>query len=318
MGKVRYKVGNWREYNRALKNRYNLNLWISPDVVVGWLAAPEGRRWRGRPRIYSDAAITLCMMLRVLFRLPLRGCEGFVRSLFVMVGISVDRIPDYTTICRRGRELEVDLPSARRGGAVDVAFDSSGLKVCGEGEWKVRVHGKSRRRGWRKIHIGVDVESGEIVAVEVTREGEHDSRVGRRMVEDIVRSGRRLRNGYADGSYDTRKMREAIAEAGGRAVIPPRRNAKIWKRHGGAGPPDSRDEDLRYIRKFGRRRWREAMGYGKRNLAESWVSRYKRVIGEDMMSRGKENQCVEVRIGAAILNRMAMLGMPDSYAVKVV
>jgi len=141
MAKTRYKVRNWREYNRALKERYRLTMTISEEVFSGWRAAASGRR--GAPRRYSDLAVEFGLTIRALLHLPLRGCQGVLERLLEPLGL---RVPDYTTLCRRGKRLEIALPRRKRGDHLYLAVDSSGLKVYGEGEWKVRTHGAGKRR----------------------------------------------------------------------------------------------------------------------------------------------------------------------------
>jgi len=149
MAKTHYRVRNWPEYNRALVNRYRLEVWLSEGVAQGWYAQPGGGR--GRPLVYSDLALT-CLTIRALLDLPLRGCQGLLESVLTRLGLAV---PDYTVMCRRARTLKVRLPVRRRPGeTVHLVVDSSGLKVYGEGEWKVRAHGWSKRRTWRKLHLG--------------------------------------------------------------------------------------------------------------------------------------------------------------------
>ncbi|MGQ9651936.1 MAG: IS5 family transposase [Phycisphaerae bacterium] len=167
MAKVRYRVRNWPAYNRALVNRYRLEVWLSEDVARGWYARPTGRR--GRPPVYSDTAIAFCLTIRALFDLPLRGCQGFLESARIGLGLAV---PDYSVMCRRAPGLEVKFPVRHRGERLHLLVDSSGLKVYGEGEWKVRAHGWSRRRTWRKLHIGVDEETGEVLVARLTEAGD--------------------------------------------------------------------------------------------------------------------------------------------------
>lgn len=167
--------------------------------------------------------------------------------------------------------MKVRLPK-RAEGSLHPVLDSSGLKVYGEGEWKVRQHGFSKRRTWRKIHLAVDSESGEIQAVELTEAGVHDPEVVQPMLKEV---GRPLVSAAGDGSYDRREVYQALQKhsSGVRIAIPPRRDARIW-RHGNAkGPSHPRDENLRYIRRHGRRVWKQHSGYHRRSLAETAVFR---------------------------------------------
>ena len=309
MSKTRYKVRNWPEYNLALKNRFRLTVLMSEEVFSGWYASPSGRR--GAPRRYSDLAIRFALTLRVLFNLPLRGCEGFVGDVLRLLGMVLG-CPDYTTLCRRGKMLNIALPRLRDGERIYMVVDSSGLKIYGEGEWKVRVHGKSKRRTWRKLHIGVDADTGVIVAGALTTAEVHDSE----MLPGLL-SGMKgvLEAVGGDGAYDTREDHDAISEVGAKALIPPRKGAKIWRHGNRKDRPHVRDEILRYLRKHGRKKWKEESGYHKRSLAETAFFRIKTIFGDRLRSRDFDNQATEAFLRLSVLNRMTALGMPESYPV---
>jgi len=308
MSKIRYRVRNWREYNKALTERFNINLWISEDAVSSWYAEPSGRR--GAPRIYSDEAIRCCLAVRVLLHLPLRGCEGFIRSILSLLGLPWLMTPDYATLCRRGKTLDVVLPRVRRGGRIFLLVDSSGLKIYGEGEWKARTHGVGKRRTWRKLHIAVDADTGEIVSGVLTGADAHDSEVLPGMLSGL---GEPLGAVVGDGSYDTHDDYAAISNAGARAVIPPRRGAKTWKRWRRGDLPHARDDTVRYIRKHGVGRWKEESGYNRRSLVENSFFRIKTIFWERLRSREFDNQKTEARLRLFILNRMTKVGMPEAY-----
>lgn len=308
--KTRYRVRNWPEYDRALVQRGSVTLWISDEAIAGWLY--EGPSHRGAPFFYSDTAIETVLTLREVFHLPHRGAEGFVRSLFQKMGIPLP-VPDHTTLSRRGRKMDVRLPK-RAPGPLHLVLDSSGLKVYGEGEWKVRQHGSSKRRTWRKIHLAVDSESGEIQAVELTEAGVHDAKVVRPMREEVEQP---LTSAAGDGSYDRREVYQALQEhsPGIRMAIPPRRDACIWRHGNPKGPPHPRDENLHYIRRHGRRAWKRHSGSHRRSLAETAVFRLKTIFGSSLSARLLETQRTQARVRCRALNVMTHLGMPDSYAV---
>jgi len=308
MAKTRYKVRNWPEYNRALKERYRLTIMVSEEIFSGWYAERSGTR--GAPRRYSDVAITFALTIRLLFHLPLRGCEGVLKQLVALLGLAV---PDYTTLCRRGKRLAVRLPRLKRGGHLWMAVDASGLKVSGEGEWKVRMHGAGKRRTWRKLHIGVDVETGEIVAGAMTTADVHDSQVLANLLEGAEGP---IEAVAGDGAYDTRDNYEAISNRGARAVIPPRRGSRVWRHGNRWGSPLPRDETLRYIRRHGRKKWKQESGYHRRSLAETTFFRLKTIFDEKLSARLFENQETEALLRLAILNRMTAIGMPHSYPVN--
>ena len=160
---TKYKTKNWPSYNTALKQRGSLSIWFDPEMV--WTPPPTGKR--GRQCQFSDAAIQTCLTLKVLFGMPLRQTTGFVGSLLRLAGLDWP-VPDYSTLCRRQRTLKVSLPYRGDRGPLNLLIDSTGIKSEGEGEWNARKHGGSKRRIWRKIHIGIDEETLEVRAVEVT------------------------------------------------------------------------------------------------------------------------------------------------------
>lgn len=306
MAKVQYRIKNWRRYNEALKDRFRLTLWLSPDVLQSWAGAQTGKR--GAPPRYSEAAIRCCLTIRALLHLPLRGCQGFMESLLS----EWLPIPDYTTLCRRAKSLKVVLPTtAKRGAEVHLVVDASGLKIYGEGEWKVRTHGKGKRRTWRKIHLGVDAASQEVLTACVTGaecgDGETFPVLWAGLATPPAKVG-------GDGAYDTRENWALLEEARAEGLIPPRRGARLW-RSGQAGAA-ARNRQLRRIRKAGRKRWKKESGYHRRSLAETAFSRLKRIFGERLRSRVLENQGTEGLLWVRAMNIMTMLGLPQSYPVK--
>ena len=297
---------NWKEYNQALVNRGSTEFWIDEDIRLHWLA--ERTHTEGSPRIYSDVAIETSLMVRKLFHLPLRALEGFLASL---LGVSLS-IPDYTTISRRGKDLVIHLKKTKKEKTI-VIIDSTGVKVYGEGEWKVRQHGYSKRRTWRKVHVAID-EDGEIRAAEVTGNKTHDADVAKKLLDQETD----LIDGFAaDGAYDHAKIYTVLQAKGIRKIlVPPRKDAKIWFHGNLKMPPHPRDENLRAIRAQGRDQWKTSSGYHIRSLVENTMFRLKTIFGERLFSRIWANQVTEVKVMCQILNKMMTLGMPDSYAVE--
>ncbi|MFT4844157.1 MAG: hypothetical protein ACJAUC_001837 [Planctomycetota bacterium] len=151
--KAKYHVGNCSEYDRSLTERGNLTVWLSPAAIAPWNAKPSRRH--GGQRKYSDLAIETALALRLLFQLPLRQVEGFLRSLFEWMGLALD-VPDHTTLSRRAKKLKVPLRVPKKLGRIDLVIDSSGLAIFGQGEWAAVKHGGKGIRGWKKLHLGVD------------------------------------------------------------------------------------------------------------------------------------------------------------------
>ena len=221
-----YRLRNWREYNAALIQRGSLTVWVSEEALTAWHNDTYTGR-RGAPRTYSDTAILCMAWLSAVYKLALRGTQGLLVSVMQLLKTKVP-IPDYTTLCRRRRQLAVSLPRRTQGEPLHVVIDTTGIKVYGEGEWKVRCHGWSKRRTWRKLHVGVDEANGEIVAAAVTTNDLGDEQLLPELLDqidaDIVQVS-------GDGAYDTGACYAAISARKAQAAIPPRRGARIW-RHG--------------------------------------------------------------------------------------
>ncbi len=311
--KKKYKVRNWKEYNEMLVQRGALMVHISPAAEEGWVELRRTGK-RGKPRAFSDLAIETALTLQQAFRLPLRNAEGVVRQLLAACG-SAQTAPDYSTLCKRGKTLQVALRVRPLGDKpLHLVVDSSGVKVYGEGEWKVRQHGCSKRRTWKKVHLGFDEKTGDIVAAAVTGNDLHDSEVLPGLLEQIPEEAE-ISQVSNDGGYDTASCYEAIRKRRARAIITPREDAKIWKHGNAAGPPHPRDLNLRRIREVGRKQWKIESNYHRRSKAESGFFRLKTVFGDRVAARTKENQRTQLLLRCKLLNRFTALGMPESYAV---
>ena len=308
--KAKYRISNWREYNEALVNRGSLTFWFDEEAIGGWRETqPSGQR--GAPRLYSDVAIQCALTLGAVFGLPLRATEGLVRSVIELTELALPT-PDYTTLCRRRGDLQVFLPRRLSQGAVHVVVDATGLKVFGEGEWKVRKHGYSKRRTWRKLHLAVDEASHEILAAALTTNEVGDNEMLADLLELIDEP---LAQVSADGSYDSWDTYARIQQRGACVAIPPRKSARI-RQHGNSGqPPLPRDEALRAIRHHGRAAWKRATGYHRRSLAETAMFRIKTLFGNRLSAHLFDSQATEAFLRCRALNRMTELGMPESYVV---
>ena len=205
------------------------------------------------------------MSPHLLAGLPLRQATGFVESLLELVGLDW-AVPDFSTLSRRQKTLSVAIPYRGSSGPLHLLVDSTGIKAEGEGEWNARKHGGSKRRLWRKIHIGIDEQTLEIRAIEVTSSSIGDSPILPGLLSQIAQ-GQEIGSVTADGAYDTRKCHDAIAARNAHAVIPPRKNAKMWK-------PDTpgaraRNEAVRSSKYLGRALWRQLTGYHRRSRVET-------------------------------------------------
>lgn len=305
-----YRVRNWPEYEKALVQRGSLSFWLSDDFEKVWLYV--GEKQRGSQFDYSEKAIEIMLTIKEVFHLSNRRVEGFVRSVFVMLNIHLP-VPDPTTLSKRGKSFNVKLPK-KTNGCMNLVLDSTGLKVYGEGEWKVRKHGYSKHRTWRKLHVGANPDNGEIQVAVLTGNSTSDATVVKEMLAQIEQT---LLSCAADGAYDKRKVYEALDEHSPDAetLIPPRKNAHIWQHGNSKEERLKRDENLRYIRQYGRQQWKQDSGYHMRSLAETVMFRLKIIFGDKLSARLLETQSSQALIRCLALNRMTHLGMPDSYLV---
>ena len=311
--KKKYKVRNWKEYNESLVRRGSIEFWIEQGLAEVW---KEGdtiiiRKKRGGQREYQDSLIELCRLVGKVFHQRLRQTEGFVRSIFTQARIRL-QVPDYSTLCRRGVKLAVSVPRQQKEKVVAI-LDSTGLKVYGEGEWKVRKHGYSKHRTWMKAHVSIDAD-GEIRAVRLSDNSVDDATAGKELLKEQRTD--RIGEVDGDGAYDKRGFYQVCQEHKvERIFIPPRRDARIWVHGNSHGEPHPRDENLRAIRATTRRRWKQESGYHKRSKVETTMFRQKTIFGEKLFSRSFENQETELALMAKALNLMLYNGMPESYVV---
>ncbi|WP_207461200.1 IS5 family transposase [Azospirillum sp. SYSU D00513] len=255
-----------------------------------------------------DLAVETTLVLRTVFRQPLRQTEGLVGSLLALMGLDLP-VPDHTTLSRRARTLAMP-PHARTAiGPVHLLVDSTGVKLSGPGERLVEKHDAQRRWAWRKLHLGVDAETGTIVASTLTGKEVDDAAELGLLLEQIDAPHTAV---IADGAYDQDHVYDTVAQhsAGAAVVVPPRATAvpsSLAETH-----PTQRDRHLQAIAERGRMGWQRASGYNARAGAEGAMSRYKRIIGDTLRSHARSAQKVEARIAVNVLNRMFDLGRPES------
>jgi len=303
--KTKYRVGNWPEYERALVRRGDVTFWLSADAIDTWKPAPSGRR--GAQRKFSDHAIETALTLRLVFGLPLRQAEGFLRSVLSLMRVNLDA-PDHTTLSRRSQHLEVKFHRVPATGPIHLIVDATGLSIVGEGEWAAVKHGGSGRRGWKKLHLGVD-GSGVIVAHTLTDGTADDAPTGLKLIDAVNVD---ISSVTADGAYDTIAIYEAAAVRGATVVIPPTKTAAVSRRRPRSSP---RDHTIRRVKQVGRRRWKKESGYHRQARVENVFFRYKSIIGDRLRARHPGAQETEAAIACNILNRMTELGRPASFAI---
>ena len=311
--KTKYRIRNWRDYNRSLVNRGSLTFWISEDLLANWIERKKTGSRGASPR-YTEAAIVAMAQVKFVFHQAGRQTCGLVASIFKLLKVSLP-VPDHSTFSRRMAGVEVGLPVKPSQKPRHLVIDSTGLKVYGEGEWKVRTHGVSKRRTWRKLHLCLDAATGEILVAGASENSVSDCQMFPEMLRSIAEE-EEIEQISADGSYDRRKVYDALNQRGlKRAAIPPRRGAKIWQHGNSRKERLIRDENLRAVRKKGRAKWKREANYHRRSLAETGVFRFKQIFTDKLQSRNQENQFQEMIIKCAALNRMTHLGMPDSYKI---
>lgn len=322
--KRRYRIRNWSDYDTALVRRGSLTLWLDTQPLQNWHNQKRTGK-RGKPRLYADQAIACALRLGAVYHLPLRATEGLLASLVALAGADVP-VPDYSTLCRRRQKMQASVSCEMQASVscsasdcpchsdrpCHLVVDSTGLKVFGDGEWKVRQHGVSKRRTWRKIHVAVDQATGMVCAAATTSNSVSD---GQMLPELLAQVSQAICQVSADGGYDRRSCYEAISRCGANATIPPRQGARIWQ-HGNCKQKRlARDENLRCIRRVGRAQWKRASGYHRRSLAETAIFRLKTLFGATLRARREAGQDTETKLRLDALNRMTTLGMPQSYIV---
>lgn len=307
----RYQIKNRSEYNRSLIQRGSINFWFSEEAINKWKATDHNEE-KGRPKEYSDDAILCALLIRTVYHLPLRALEGLLHSIFSLLDLSI-KIPSYTQICRRAKTLGKVLKKISKRCPHDIVFDSTGLKVYGEGEWKVRQHGASKRRTWKKLHLGMDPDSKEIIVAELTNNGagSGDGQIGKKLMKKVPKNVKRV---FGDGAYDGTEFRQEIEVVGAEPIIPPPRDGVVH--------PDTidlaivkRNDALREIDGLGgddeaRKLWKVLKGYHRRSLAKTTMYRIKQLTGGNQRSREGKRQAVKGYVKCLVINKMTSLGMP--------
>jgi Transposase DDE domain len=305
--KARYRLTNWPKYDAAPVWRGSLTLWFTEEAVAAWRAPATGER--GGQRIYSATAIETGLALRVVFHQPLRQTEGLLRSIANILDLDI-AIPDHTTLSRRGGSLTILPQTVGREEPLHLLIDSTGLKIYGEGEWLDQKRGIRSPRRWRKLHLGVDADTHEIVAVELTPDDVGDVSELPGLLEQIDTE---VASVTADRAYDSEVVYDAVAnrQPDAEIIIPPRATAVPNET-----TTAQRNRHIATIEKLGRIGWQRRSGYNRRSLAETAVYRYKTIIGRRLQARTLPKQRTEAKIGCNVLNRMTRLGMPASARIR--
>src|ERR671938_9875 len=307
----RHKVANWPAYDVSLRQRGSLTVWFTDEAVEAWAAEP--RTTRGGQPWYSALAILTALTLRAVFRLAFRQTEGLIGSIIGLLGLTL-RVPDHTTLSRRA--ATVDVPRPRRPGTdagrdaepLHLLVDSTGLKLCGPGEWLLEKHGTRTRRSWRKLHLGVDADTGQIVAAALTTNDVDDGAQAGPLVDKVAGPVASL---TGDGAHDQEGVYASVAERHPEAaiIVPPRASAVPSET--ADSEPTQRDRHLQLIAEKGRMAWQKASGYTRRARAEAAIGRWKRVIGDGLRAHADQRRATEVDVAVHALNRMLEFGRPS-------
>lgn len=310
--KQKYKVSNWSDYNASLKIRGDIEVWLSQDIVEHWYFEQRVHDGTGSSKHYTDAAIIVCHEIRQVYKLPLRQTQGFINSLFRLMGLPIN-CPDYTTLSKRLKALNIKSPRYKKNAKTDeniaaIALDSTGLKRFGRDEWHQERHKVNARRSWRKAHFGID-ENHIIQAAKLTDRFTPDEDVVGDLLAQIDEEVDQF---TGDGAYDKTPVYTQIHTHSPKAdiAIPPAKNAVITNR-----AHAMRNRNIAEIAANGRMAWQQERCYGQRNYSELGIQRYKRILGKAMHAREMPNQKQEFMIGCSVLNKMTGIGMPDSFRV---
>lgn len=304
--KQKYRVSDWSEYNKSLVNRGSLTVWFDQDCIDSWYSMEHTGK-RGRPQIYSDLAIQCGLTLKAVFKLPLRSTEGFVCSLMQLLSLPLS-VPDYSLLSIRQKTLSLQLPKAsKKSERMRLIVDSTGLKLFGEGEWKVKKHGKEKRRTWLKLHLAVDEKEHSIEACLITADNVHDCEALPELLNQIDAN---IDQVTGDGAYDTHDSYLTTINKGAKPCFPPRINAVRHKATDEAHR--LRNHVVSQVGYHGLKYWKKKNNYHRRCLAETAMFRFKQLLGERIQARTIACQSREIGIKCLIMNKMTQLGMPIS------
>lgn len=319
MPKKAYRVRNWKEYNKGLIKRGSITFWFDEEAILQWKSTNKRPGGRGRQEEYSDMSIECALTLRAVFKLTLRSTEGFIADIIKLMNLPI-KTPNYTTLCKRQKDLLVKLKKFERMSkeGLHLAFDSTGLKVFGEGEWKVRQHGLEKKRVWRKLHLAVNLKTQEIESCITTDAGMQDCQGLPKLLETIPG---KIDSMIGDGAYDRFSCYEEAQRRESECIFPPQHNAKTSKerprnkKKASVDAVAKRDEVICKRKELGQAQWKKDSGYHRRSLAETAMFRIKQLFGGKLCARKAVQQEVEVRIWCQSLNKMNTLGMPRTVAI---
>ncbi|KAB3085607.1 IS5 family transposase [Escherichia coli] len=303
VAKQTFSITNWRNYNKALINRGSLSFWLDDEAIQAWYvsATPASRE---RPQRCSDPAITTVRVIKRVFRLTLRATQGFIDSIFTLMDVPL-RCPDDTRVSRRAKSVNVRFKTPTRGKIAHRVTDSTGLKVPGEGEWKVKIHDRERRRVWRKLHLAVDAKTHEIICADLSLNNVTDPEAFPGLIRQTHRE---IGSAAADGAYDTRLCHDELRRRKINALIPPRKGAGYCP-----GKYADRNRVVADQQLSGSNaRWKWTTDDNRRSIAETAMYRVKQLFGGSLTLRDNDARVAEALAMVRALNKMTKAGMPES------
>ena len=308
--KQNYTITNWSAYNKSLENRGDITFMISDNAIATWYSDSEEPQQRGGQHKYSDTCIETIMMFKTVFRLAYRQARGFTLGILKLMNLEHLDVPSFTQVNRRFRVMDIVPFKIPKSGSITIAIDSTGVKVYGEGEWKCRKHGWSKRRTWRKLHLGVDPDTGFIHCHTTTTNAQSDESQVADLLDQVEVE---IDEVYMDGAYDAQRCHDGLLERGIYPIIPPPRNAVRWYwEEPGDADDYPRNQFIERINKIGRAEWKKEIGYHRRSLSETAMCRYKTIFGGQHYSRSLKTQTQENKMKIKALNQMTAHGMPIS------
>lgn len=297
----KFKVTNWPKYNNILRNRGRIDFMIAEDLSDGWYEDNGGNKNRGGQRRYSDKAILMCLQIRYLFGLKLRQSQGFINWIFMLSGSRLT-CPDYTTLSKRGRRLNLEFLLDSKDNDFDyICMDSTGIQTYTGNEWLENKHGKQYiRRTWKKLHIAIG-NNGRITGSVTTNHNKDD----RSQIEELLKNVS-TKEVLADAGYDGENIYQLLRSRGIKPTIRPPNHLAVRK------AKTERQQSAEYQQKKGYHVWRSKNKYGRRELAENAFFRFKNSFGSKFLSRGDDNMKNEMTIKCQLLNKMFEIGKPIS------
>ena len=306
MAKQKFRITNRATYNKALVNRGSLTFWLDESAIQAWYDEPS-TSLRGRPQRYSELAISTVLMLKRVFCLTLRAAQGFVDSTFTLMKLPL-RCPDYSCVSRRAKSVSIPFKNPTRGEIAHLVIDSTGLKVFGEGEWKVKKHGQEKRRVWRKLHLAVDADTHEIICADLSLNNVTDAEAFPGLIRQ---THRKIRAACADGAYDTKRCHDGLRRKKIKALIPPRTRA-------GYRPEEYADRNQAVARQRltgSNGYWKWHTAYNRRSVAETAMYRVKQLSGGHLTLRDYDAPVGETMAMNRALNKMTRAGMRESVRI---